>query len=138
MMGALGSRSAVVLDLDGDGDLDIVTNEFNGPPQVLISDLAQRHAVHFLAVRLRGTRSNRDGLGARVTVVLPNGRRILKAVDGKSGYLSQSDLPLYFGLADATSAQAIEVRWPSGERQIMRGPIQSGRTVDIVEPAASR
>jgi len=138
MMGALGSRSAVVLDLDGDGDLDIVTNEFNGPPQLLISDLAQRHAVHFLAVRLRGTRSNRDGLGARVTVVLPNGRRILKAVDGKSGYLSQSDLPLYFGLADATSAQAIEVRWPSGERQIMRGPIQSGRTVDIVEPGASR
>ena len=138
MMGALGSRSAVVLDLDGDGDLDIVTNEFNGPPQVLISDLAQRHAVHFLGVRLRGTRSNSDGLGARVTVVLPNGRRILKAVDGKSGYLSQSDLPLYFGLADATSARAIEIRWPSGERQIMRGPIQSGRTVDIVEPAASR
>ena len=112
MMGALGTRAAVVLDLENDGDLDIVTNEFNGRPQVLISDLAQRHPIRFLKVRLRGTRSNRDALGARVTVVLPDGRRILKALDGKSGYLSQSDLPLYFGLADADHAEAIEVRWP--------------------------
>src|SRR5439155_413529 len=63
MMAARASRSAVLLDLDGDGDLDIVTNEFNAGPQVLLSDLAQRHAVHFLKIRLRGTRSNREGLG---------------------------------------------------------------------------
>src|SRR5207247_7582258 len=70
MMGSLGSRAAVALDLDGDGDLDIVTNEFNGRPQVLVSSLAQRRPdrVHFLKLRLRGTRSNREGLGAQVTV----------------------------------------------------------------------
>ena len=122
MMGALGTRSAVALDLDNDGDVDLVTNEFNGRPQVLISDLAQRHPVHFLKVRLRG------GLGAEVTVVLPGGRRILKVNDGKSGYLSQSDLPLYFGLGDADHAESIEVRWPSGRRQTMSGPFKAGGT----------
>src|SRR5947207_12882052 len=98
MMGAFGSRSRVEPDLEGDGDLDLVTNEFNAGPQVLVSDLAQRHQVHFLQVRLRGTRSNHEGLGAQVSVVLPDGRRILKVIDGKSGYLSQRDLPHYSGL----------------------------------------
>jgi len=134
MMAARASRSSVLLDLDGDGDLDIVTNEFNAGPQVLLSDLAQRHAVHFLKIRLRGARSNREGLGAQVTVVLPDGRRILKVMDGKSGYLSQSDLPLYFGLGAADHAASVEVRWPSGTRQTLGGPIPTGGTVEIVEP----
>jgi len=133
MMGALGTRAAVALDLDNDGDLDIVTNEFNGRPQILVSDLAQRHQVEFLKVRLRGTRSNRDGLSARVTVVLPDGRRILKTVDGKSGYLSQSDLPLYFGLAESDRAAGLEIRWPSGRRQTVAGPIQAGHTIEVTE-----
>jgi hypothetical protein len=133
MMAALGTRSSVMVDLDNDGDLDIVTNEFNGRPQILVSDFAQHHAIHFLKVRLHGTRSNRDGLGAQVTVVVPDGRRILKVMDGKSGYLSESDLPLYFGMGAADHAAAVDVVWPSGKRQTLDGPVAAGRTVEIVE-----
>lgn len=134
MMGALGTRSSVAVDIDNDGDVDIVTNEFNGRPQILVSDLAQKRRVNFLKVRLRGTRSNRDGLGAEVTVVLPGGRHVLKVMDGKSGYLSQSDLPLYFGLAEASQADAIEIQWPSGRRQKLSGPIKANQTLEITEP----
>src|SRR5580700_2625793 len=89
---ALSSRSAVIFDLDNDGDLDIVTNDFNSEPQILISDLAQRKEIHWLKVVLEGTVSNRNGLGATVRVHVGN-RVLTKYNDGKSGYLSQSVLP---------------------------------------------
>ena len=60
------SRSSVVFDLDNDGDLDIVTNDFNSEPQILVSDLAQVKKIHWLKVVLAGTKSNRNGLGATV------------------------------------------------------------------------
>jgi hypothetical protein len=134
VMGARGTRSALIIDVDNDGDLDIVTNEFNAAPMVLISDLSAKRKINWLKIRLHGTKSNREGLGARVTVVLPDGRRILKGMDGKSGYLSQSDYPLYFGLGDASSAAAIEVVWPTGKKQTITGPIASGTVKEIVEP----
>src|SRR5439155_22466159 len=89
--------------------------------------------IQSLAGALGGTVSNREALGARVTVVLPDGRRMLKVMDGKSGYLSQSDLPLYFGMGDADHAASLEVRWPSGQLQTVPGPIPAGKTVDVVE-----
>ena len=133
VLAARGTRSAVILDIDGDGDLDIVTNDFNGPPQVLISNLAQSRRINAVTVRLRGTRSNRQGLGAVVTAVLPDGRRVVKVMDGKSGYLSQSDLPLYFGLGAATHLDSLAVRWPSGARQSVTGPVTSGTRIEVVE-----
>ena len=128
------TRSAVVFDVDGDGDLDIVTQEFGSEPRVLISDLAEKRPVHWLEVALSGTKSNREGLGALVTVVLPDGRRLVKSMDGRSGYLAQSALPLYFGLGDAAEAERIEVEWPSGARQTVTGPLLSGRRVVVTEP----
>lgn len=116
--GALSSRSSAMFDLDNDGDLDIVTNEFNDRPQVLISNLTDKRPIHYLKVKLAGIRSNRDGLGANVTV-RSGGRRLTQFKDGKSGYLSQSSLPLYFGLGDATSVDAVEVLWPSGTNQVI-------------------
>ena len=109
-------------------------NEFNAAPQILVSDLAERRTVNHVTVRLRGSRSNRQGLGARVIVQLPDQRRVLKVMDGKSGYLSQSDVPLYFGLGDFTNAAAVEVVWPSGQRQRITDPVPAGRTIEIVEP----
>ena len=74
--GALGSRSAAVFDLDRDGDLDIVTNEFNAGPMVLVSDLSTRNKkLHFVEIELIGTVSNRSGLGA--TVMVGAGGRVI-------------------------------------------------------------
>jgi hypothetical protein len=126
-----GTRSSAIFDLDEDGDLDIVTTEFNDVPQVLVSDLAQRGAVHWLGVRLRGSKSNRDGLGAVVRVTA-GGRTQTQQLDGKSGYLTQSSMPLYFGLGDATAVDQVEVLWPSGARQTV--PAQAGAVITITEP----
>jgi len=133
MMASRASRSSAILDLDNDGDLDIVTNEFGAPPQILLSDLTTRRKITWLKVRLVGTRSNREGLGARVTVITPDQRR-LQAADGKSGYLAQSDLPLYFGLGGQATVASVEVLWPSGVKQTVPGPITVGRMLEIVEP----
>jgi hypothetical protein len=61
-------RQSVIFDLDNDGDLDIVTNDFNSEPQVLVSDLAQQKQIHCLKIVLEGATSNRNGLGATVRV----------------------------------------------------------------------
>lgn len=131
--GALGTRSAVMFDVDGDGDLDIVTLEFNSPPQVLISDLAAQTKVRSLEIELQGVSSNRDGLGAIVSVVAGE-RPITKLHDGKSGYLAQSSLPLYFGLGDAQKVDRVEVRWPSGIAQVITEGITVGKRLVVVEP----
>ena len=133
VMQALSTRSSVMFDLDNDGDLDIVTNEFNSEPQVLISDLAQKREIHWLKILLTGTVSNRDGLGATVRVHA-GGRTFTKYNDGKSGYLSQSSLPLYFGLGDATAVDSVEVDWPSGRKQVLPGKIRDNQTFVITEP----
>jgi hypothetical protein len=132
-MAPLGSRSSVMFDLDDDGDLDIVTNDFNSEPQVLVSDLAQRRTIHWIKVALVGTASNRNGLGATVRV-RAGGHVYTKYNDGKSGYVSQSVLPLYFGLGDAGKIDRIEVDWPSGRKQVDVEHLQVNRTVQIVEP----
>ncbi|HUK34527.1 MAG TPA: FG-GAP-like repeat-containing protein [Vicinamibacterales bacterium] len=129
---ARASRSAAILDLDNDGDLDIVTNNYGDVPQIFISDLAQRRPVHFLKVRLVGVRSNRDGVGAVVSVHAA-GRDQFQVNDGKSGYLAQSVMPLYFGLGAALQADSITVKWPTGKSQVVSGPLRSGSTIVVKE-----
>jgi len=129
---ALGSRSSALLDLEGDGDLDVITNEFNSAPQVLVSDLAAKREVRFVQIRLVGTESNRDGIGATVRVEAGDAVQY-QYHDGKSGYLSQSSMPLYFGLGTSKQIDEIRVVWPSGFEQTVPGPIMLNRTMEIVE-----
>jgi hypothetical protein len=131
--GAKGSRASAMVDLDADGDLDIVTNEFNGEPMVLVSDLSTRRRVNYLNVILTGAASNRSGLGAVITVVTPAGRST-KVMDGRSGYLSQSLVPLYFGLGGARRVERVEVQWPSGTTQTVTRGIRPNETLMIREP----
>jgi len=132
--GARSSRSSAIFDLDDDGDLDIVTNEMNDRPMVLISDLAARKQIHFLKVKLIGTTSNRDGLGATVKVKAGN-KTLTRFNDGKSGYLSQSVIPLYFGLGNDPTASSVEVLWPSGKNQRVTTDIPRNALMTIRETA---
>jgi hypothetical protein len=130
--GARGSRSAAIVDLDGDGDLDIVTNEFNAAPMVLMSNLAEKTKMRYVAVKLIGTTSNRNGLGA-VVKVAAGGVTYTKVMDGNSGYLSHSIYPLYFGLGSADTIGRIEVLWPSGKKQIVQGQVALNSQIEIRE-----
>ena len=127
--GALGSRSSAIFDLDQDGDLDIVTNDFNSEPMVLVSNLSSQKPLNYLKIKLIGTESNRDGLGAKVTVTTDS-QTLTQYYDGKSGYLAQSQYPLYFGLGDTTNVKQIEVQWPSGKTQGHSGPSQGQSAID--------
>lgn len=132
VMGATSSRASAAFDLDDDGDLDIITNEWSDRPQVLISNLAIKKKINFLKIKLVGTASNRDGLGA--TVQVHCGSKIFTRYhDGKSGYLSQSSMPLYFGLGEASRIDRIEVKWPSGKKQSITEGIPVNAPFTITE-----
>jgi hypothetical protein len=132
--GTVSTRSSVIFDIDDDGDLDIVTLEWNYRPQVLLSTLSEKKAIHFLKVKLVGTKSNRDGLGALVKVHAA-GKIYTQYFDGNSGYFSQSLLPLYFGLGGATQVDKIEVFWPSGQKQTLTQGVELNKLLTIREKA---
>jgi hypothetical protein len=132
ILGARGSRAATIFDLDDDGDLDIITNEFNAFPMVLVSNLTEQTRVRFLSVTLRGTTSNRNGLGAIVKVTA-GGNAYTKVFDGNSGYLSHSVYPLYFGLGTAESVERVDVRWPSGKTQTVTTGLGINSRITILE-----
>lgn len=132
VLGSTSSRSSVAMDLDDDGDLDIVTNEWGDHPQVLISNLSDKKQIRYLKIRLIGTDANRDGLGATVRVH-SGGKVYARYNDGKSGYLSQSSMPLYFGLDSANPVERIEVSWPSGKKQVLTKDIPLNQLLSITQ-----
>jgi enediyne biosynthesis protein E4 len=111
------ARGAAYLDYDNDGDLDIAINANNGPARLLRNDNGNRN--HMLRMKLIGTKSNRDAIGARVTVTAANGAKLMEMVKTGSSYLSQSELPLTFGLGKPEPGKTVgvEIVWPSGRRE---------------------
>ncbi|MFQ5767756.1 MAG: CRTAC1 family protein, partial [Acidobacteriota bacterium] len=105
------SRGVAVGDYDGDGDLDLAVNNLDGAPELLRNDTVPSGA--WLKVRTLGTRSNRDGLGARVDL-LAGGRHRVREVRTSRGFLSSSDRTLLFGLGQLTQVEGLTVSWPSG------------------------
>ncbi len=112
----VSSRGCAFGDFDNDGDVDVVVNPVNDRPQLLRCD--SKTGNHWLKVRALGTRSNRSGIGARIKCVTGIHAQIDEVRSG-GGYASQSDLRVHFGLGLATKADRIEIRWPSGQLDVL-------------------
>jgi len=123
------SRGAAFGDFDNDGDVDVLVMNMNEPPTLLRNDYAGSNG--WLEVKLEGTRSNRAGIGATV-VVEAGGRRQARAIVSQASYYSHDDLRAHFGLGSAPRADRIEVRWPSGQVDVLKD-VDGGRVVAVQE-----
>lgn len=107
-------RGSAYADMDGDGDLDVVMTQIGGPPLLLRNDQATGH--HWLRVKLEQDDPNPDALGAWVELTV-DGVPQRRVVTTARSYLSQSEIPITFGLGESTSVEALEVTWPDGTVQ---------------------
>ncbi len=125
-------RGVAFADFDNDGRVEMVVANNGSEPLLLHNDgPCQNHFVNF---KLVGVRSNRDACGTRVTL-RAGGLSQIREVMGGGSYLSQSDLRLHFGLGSSAQADEVEVRWPSGARQLLRG-VAADRFYRIEEGSA--
>lgn len=112
----LVGRGSAYADIDGDGDLDVVFTQAEGPPLLLRNDQALGH--HFVRLKLTGTKSNREGIGARVKLTAA-GQTQWRDVTSTRSYLSASELPVTFGLGSVGKVDQVEITWPGGTRQTL-------------------
>jgi hypothetical protein len=114
------SRGACFADYDNDGKVDAF--EVNlGAPATLLHNVSQ-NGNHWLTVKLKGKKSNRDGIGAHLELLIGSRKQIAERFAG-SGYLSQDDGRIHFGLGTATKADKLTILWPSGQEQVLENLI---------------
>jgi hypothetical protein len=125
-------RGSAYGDFDNDGDLDLVVTEDNGPARLLRNENGNQNDL--LRVKLVGTRSNRDGIGAVVTLQVDSHQKLLRMVKTGSGYLSQSELPVTFGLGKPNPGRSmtLTVAWPSGHKDTIAN-VKPNQAMTIVE-----
>jgi hypothetical protein len=134
------SRGVAVADFNGDGKLDLVINNNNSTPTLYLNNLSQsRNSV---VIALRGTRSNRDAIGARVRLKIA-GKTMMRQVEAGSGYASEMMLPVHFGLGTAKQIESVEITWPSGlvstfDENQTQGWVNSRIDIEEGASAASR
>jgi hypothetical protein len=126
-------RGAAFGDIDNDGRIDIVTTNLNSHPELLIN--RSLNSNHWLIVNLVGTRSNRDGLGAKLKVVTGKDAQYNHATTSV-GYGSSSDKRVHFGLGKATKVDTLEIIWPSGIKQVLTG-VTSDQILTVREPTTT-
>jgi hypothetical protein len=123
-------RGSAVGDLNGDGRLDVVTTALGAPAELWLND--SPGDAHWLELKLEGTASNRDGIGARIKLTA-GGTVQYSHVSFAAGYASSSAAPIHFGLGPAESASSIEISWPSGVVQDLKN-LSAGHVVRVKEP----
>jgi hypothetical protein len=110
---AVVGRGAAYGDYDNDGDLDILLTTNGGPAYLLRNDNGNQG--RFVRFKTVGDKSNRDGIGAKITVTLAEGAKQWQTVHSGSSYCSQSEMPLTFGLNRNDKITRVEIEWPSGK-----------------------
>ena len=128
------SRGAAFGDYDNDGDIDALVINMNDRPTLLRNDTGG--ALHWLTLRLVGTDSNLDGIGARVQVTA-NGRTQTEEIRSGGSYLSHNDMRAHFGLGEATRVERVVIRWPSGLVETIAG-LDVNRFHDVHEGSGTR
>lgn len=123
-------RGMAIGDIDNDGRIDAVVSTNGGPAHILHNETVTQH--HWITLKLRGHKSNRDGIGAVVTVTTGHGSQ-WATVTTSSGYLSANDPRLHFGLGVDTTVESIQIRWPSGIEQTLKD-IRSDQFLHVEEP----